>query len=91
MLLAQTADNWLYWSNGAWIAFFCVALPIGGGIICGIVSIIAKNWRKARIAEAEARLKESLIAQGRPTAEIERIINASAYSCNKQADDDGDE
>lgn len=50
-------------------------------IVCfslvGIVSAVAKQWRKAREAELEASLKSELIAQGRSAEEIEHILKAS--------------
>lgn len=88
MFLAQTGGDMMHWSDATWLMFFCVGIPIGGGIICGIVSVIAKEWRKARVAEAEARLKETMIAQGRPTDEIERVINASAFAKSKKTADE---
>jgi hypothetical protein len=80
MLLAQF---WSNWSTEFTIMFFCIGLPIGGGLLCGIVAIIAENTRKTRVAEAEARLKEAMIAQGRPSDEIERVIKATAYGKKK--------
>ena len=81
MLLAQSGGFGL--PHELWMMIFLIGLPVGAGLLCGIVSIIAKNWRKLRIAEGEARLKEAMILQGRPTDEIERVINASAHGVKK--------
>ena len=58
---------------------FLIVVPIIGGLLLGFAAIVFDYLKKTRIAEAEARLKESMIAQGRPTEEIERLIKASAY------------
>lgn len=55
-----------------------VAIPIIGLIITGVTALYLDYKKKVRIAEAELRLKEAMISQGRPTEEIERVIRASA-------------
>jgi hypothetical protein len=55
------------------IAFMVIA---GGWIIPLTVSVIAKNWRKARESEQLAFLKQSMIERGMSVEEIERVINA---------------
>ncbi len=51
-------------------------VAIGGGCLVAIVSSLAYAWRKSREVGAMTELKRDLIAQGRPTDEIERICNA---------------
>jgi hypothetical protein len=50
-------------------------------VVCGMlgtaISVIAKQWRKAREAEIEASLKAELIKQGRSAEEIEKVLRAS--------------
>jgi hypothetical protein len=51
-------------------------IAIVAGCAVGAIAIIASAWRKARETSALSELKRDLIAQGRPTDEIERICNA---------------
>ncbi len=56
-----------------------IGLPIAGGLFIGLAAVILDFLKKVRLGEAENRLKEAMIAQGRPTEEIERVVKASAY------------
>jgi hypothetical protein len=61
-------------NHGFWI--IVVGLPILGWIITDIVQKIADNWRKVRVSEHLAALKQSMIDRGMTAEEIERVINA---------------
>lgn len=57
-------------------------LAIGGGLLIAALSIVVCAWRRVRETAALAELKRDLIAQGRPTEEIERICNAGLKKDN---------
>ncbi len=60
------------------LALFLGLMGILGGTIVIVTAIAVPQWRRVREAEAEARLKEELLASGLPADEIERIICATA-------------
>ena len=60
---------WQLLQNSSLIFWGCIAL------IC-IVPSIAHYWYKARRAEIDARLKQSMINQGMSVDEIERVLAA---------------
>jgi hypothetical protein len=45
-----------------------------------IVWIIAYQWRRARVAAYNARLKQLMIERGMSASEIERVLNADGAS-----------
>jgi hypothetical protein len=51
-------------------------IAIAGGCLVGVIAIIAHQVRRIRESADLAALKRDLVAQGRPTEEIERICNA---------------
>lgn len=59
----------LFRSPFAWLMVATVA-----GVVAGIVGTIATNWRKVRIAEQEAALKQSMIDRGMSADEIVRVL-----------------
>jgi hypothetical protein len=46
------------------------------GCAVAAISEVAKQWRKARVAEAHAALKLELTKQGRSGEEIDQILRA---------------
>lgn len=58
------------------VAILFVTFTFGGGILWLIVNTLAENWRKARVAERNAALKQSLIEHGYRTDDIVRVLNA---------------
>jgi hypothetical protein len=59
-----------------------------GVTLSSIAAAIAKQWRKAREAEAEAALKADMIAQGRSADEIERVLRATGRPPGQSADEE---
>jgi hypothetical protein len=53
-----------------------VTFTFGGGILWLIINTLAENWRKARVAERNAVLKQTLVERGYRTDEIVRVLNA---------------
>ena len=58
------------------VAILFVTFTFGGGILWLIVNTLAENWRKARVVERNAALKQSLAERGYRTDEIVRLVNA---------------
>lgn len=58
------------------VAILFVTFTFGGGILWLIVNTVAENWRKARVAERNAALKQVLAERGYRTDEIVRLVNA---------------
>jgi hypothetical protein len=58
------------------VAILFVTFTFGGGILWLIVNTLAENWRKARVVERNAALKQSLVERGYRTDEIVRLVNA---------------
>ncbi len=65
-------------NGGQLIGFAAVVGGVGMAMICGLASIIAPNWRRARQVEAEAQLKRDLLAAGLSADEIERVVRATS-------------
>jgi hypothetical protein len=60
--------NWDFWP--------CAAVIAVGTVAFSVIPSIATQWRKTRIAEAEAGLKAQMIQRGMSVDEIERVLAA---------------
>ncbi len=58
------------------VAVLFVTFLFGGLALWLIVTTVAENWRKARVAERNVALKESMISAGYRADEIVRVLNA---------------
>ena len=58
------------------VAVLFVTFLFGGLVLWLIVSTVAECWRKVRIAERNATLKQSMIDAGYRADEIVRVLNA---------------
>ena len=58
------------------VAVLFVTFLFGGIALWLIVNTVAENWRKARIAERNATLKQSMIDAGYRAEEIVRVLRA---------------
>lgn len=67
-----------FMANGFFIVV--VGIPVVFGCAAGMVSAVAKNWRKARVAEIEAALKQEMIQKGMSAEEIIKVIQVSRIS-----------
>jgi SOS response regulatory protein OraA/RecX len=47
------------------------------GPLVAIVAVLATQWRKVRIAEMEATLKQQMLDKGMTPDQIEQVMNAS--------------
>jgi len=48
-----------------------------GGCLTGIVAVITLQWRRVRVAEIEAALKQQMLERGMSPAEIEQVVHAT--------------
>lgn len=61
-----------------------------GVLICGIVglvaitAIIAWQWRRIRVTEAEVALKSQMIAQGYTAEQVEKVLSAGLQTARKR-------
>ncbi len=62
------------WDNLAWI--LAALFIFGGGTIYSIVTVLSKNWRRARESEHLMLLKQSMIDKGMSPEDIERVLLA---------------
>ena len=65
-------------SDGAIVSIVSVVCIIGLPILWGVLSSLATEWRKARVAEQIAVLKKDMIERGFSAGEIIRVIEAGA-------------
>ncbi len=62
------------------VAVLFVTFTFGGGALWLIVTTLAENWRKARVAEQQATLKQRMIDAGYRADEIVRVLNSGGDS-----------
>jgi len=60
------------------VAVLFVTFSFGGGALWLIVATIAEQWRKIRVADRNASLKQSMIERGYRSDEIVRVLNAGS-------------
>jgi hypothetical protein len=53
---------------------------VAGGLLVAVISVIAVNWRIARVAEIEASLKRDLLTQGHSPEAVARVVSATAQA-----------
>jgi hypothetical protein len=58
------------------VAILFVTFLFGGGIAWLIVATIAGEWRRARVGERNAALKQSMVERSFRADEITRVLNA---------------
>ncbi len=62
------------------VAILFVTFLFGGGVLWLIITTLAENWRKARVAEQSAELKQSMVDRGFRPDEILKVLNAGRSS-----------
>lgn len=70
-MLAQVDFNALFTHE-----YFVVAFAWGVIGLVAVTGIVARQWRRVRVAEAEAGLKARMIDRGYSADEIERVLQA---------------
>ncbi|MBM3980639.1 MAG: hypothetical protein FJ304_10200 [Planctomycetes bacterium] len=58
------------------VAILFVTFLFGGGALWLIVATVSDQWRKYRVASANAALKRSMVEKGFRADEIIRVLNA---------------
>jgi hypothetical protein len=53
-------------------------IAIGGGLLCGIIGIIAGTWQKVRRAEITAALKQDMLNRGLSADDIRTVLEAGS-------------
>ena len=61
---------------GSWDFWPCIAVIAVGTMAVSVIPSLATQWRKTRVAEAEAGLKAQMIERGMSVDEIERVLAA---------------
>jgi hypothetical protein len=69
-------------SHNVWVLIPLAALV--GWSLVEMVSRITQQWRRVRIAEIEASLKQQMIERGMSASEIERVLHASRDSAPEE-------
>jgi hypothetical protein len=59
------------------VAVLFVTFLFGGGTLWLIVATISEQWRKYRVAERNATLKQSMVERGYRAEEIVRVMNSN--------------
>ena len=67
-------------NGGEIIAIIAVVM----GPLIAIVAVIMGHWRKVKIAEIEAALKQQMIDKGMSADEIERVLIATQEPAEKE-------
>lgn len=60
------------------VAVLFVTFLFGGGTLWLIVATVADQWRKFRMAERNAAVKQAMIENGYRAEEIVRVLNAGS-------------
>lgn len=67
MLFAET--------NLTQIVAICV--PVGGAFVTWMITSVAAEWRKAKVAEYRAILIQGMVDKGFSPGEVERVLKAA--------------
>jgi hypothetical protein len=51
-----------------------------GGLLVAMISVIATQWRRVRIAQLETNLKRQMLEKGMPLAQVEQVMKAHRES-----------
>lgn len=60
------------------VAILFVTFLFGGGVLWLIVATVAEQWRRVRLGERNAVLKQAMVEQGYRAEEIVRVVNAGS-------------
>jgi hypothetical protein len=58
------------------VAILFVTFTFGGAVLWLIISTLAENWPKVRVAEKTATLKQSMLDRGYRADEIAKVLNS---------------
>jgi len=60
------------------VAILFVTFLFGGGVLWLIVATVAEQWRRVRVGERTAALKQAMVENGYRAEEIVRVVNAGS-------------
>lgn len=60
------------------VAVLFVTFTFGGAVLWLVVTTIAENWRKWRVADRNAAVKQAMVERGYRADEITRVLNSGA-------------
>lgn len=60
------------------VAILFVTFTFGGVVLWLIVNSIVENWRKVRVADRNAILKQTMLDRGYRADEIAKVLNSGA-------------
>ena len=60
------------------VAILFVTFLFGGGVLWLIVATAAEQWRRVRVGERNAALKQAMVENGYRAEEIVRVVNAGS-------------
>lgn len=63
---------------------FIGLVAVGGGLLCGIIAILAGVWHKIRTTEIEVALKQDMLNRGLSAEEIRTVIDAGTKRSRKE-------
>ena len=76
LLMSDIVSNINSLNHLALVMMIPLAMMIGGTMIA-IITVIACQWRRVRLAEMKASLKQQMLDKGMSAAEIDQVIKAS--------------
>jgi hypothetical protein len=65
-------------ASGELVGLFIGGISIIGGLLCGIIGIIAGTWQKVRRAEIAAALKQEMLNRGMSAEDIRTVLEAGS-------------
>jgi hypothetical protein len=60
------------------VAVLFVTFTFGGAVLWLVVTTVAENWRKWRVCERNAAVKQAMVERGYRADEITRVLNSGA-------------
>lgn len=69
--------------SGELLGFILGGISIIGGLLCGIIGIIAGTWQKVRRAEIAAALKQDMLNRGMSADDIRTVLEAGSKESRK--------
>jgi hypothetical protein len=62
-----------------------ILVSVVGGLLCGIIAIVAGAWQKIRRAEIVAALKHDMLNRGMSAEDIRTVLEAGSKGCRRDS------
>ena len=69
--------------SGEFVGLVLGLVAVTGGLLCGIIGIIAGSWHSVRQAEIAAALKHDMLNRGMSADEIRTVLEAGSKDIRK--------